>query len=198
MPRRRDLRYWSDPGRAASKELAYNSPESPDLREQIDRDEEQLLAALRGRADYEKLSLCVKRLKSNAECLGFFDGFGSGSKIAKERLSKAETGDNAKIIALIRQKPFAGPTEIAEMIDEYNFRAREDHKPTIGWPFKGLATGHERRWTENVAVPRVKQRLADLKRKAWRSMYAAQLNQPRFLRPAESATRQYDSDEGPG
>ena len=187
MPKRRKVQYWSELGRKTAEEFAYTSPMSEDLKGQVGRDEEALVAALSGRDDRATLVNCLKRLKTNANCMGFFEGFGTGYGIAKERWSTTSVNDT-RIIDIIKRRPFAGPTEICELIDAYNAKAR-DKKEIIGLPFRDLKTDDPRAWTDKAAVPKVKQRLSELKRKAWRTMYASEFKEPRFIDPKEVAKR---------
>lgn len=190
MPKRRKVQYWSEPGRKTAEEFAYTSPMSGDLKEQIGRDEEALVAALSGRNDRATLINCLKRLKTNANCMGFFEGFGTGYGIAKERWSTKPSDNDAMIIDIIKRRPFAGPTEICELIDAYNAKAKDKKERIIELPFRDLKTGDARAWTDRAAIPKVKQRISELKSKAWRSLYASEFQQPRLVDLGEVAQRE--------
>lgn len=189
---KKTVRYWSKSGRRAAEELSFTSPMSPEIQEQIDRDEQALIEALRGREGGEDLIQRVKRLRSNSNTQGFFDGYGSGYNIARAQGAEKPSGDDAKIIELINEYPHAGLEEIAERIDEYNIRTT-DGKARIGFPFKGLTVSNKNLiWKENIKVPKVKQRIADLKGRAWRSLYASQFDEQRFIDPTIAAERKLD------
>jgi hypothetical protein len=198
MPKRRKVKYWLEPGRRAAEEFAYTSPMLQDLLEHINRDEQALLTAFRDREDCEKLTQRLQRLRSNAHFHGFFEGFVTGHRIAREKFKPKKLKPNdSKIIGLIKQHPDAGPTEICEMIDEHNIRAKDSkhEERVIAFPFDDLkSVDKERVWTKNASVPKVKQRISDLKRKAWLSLYASQFEQPRFIGPVESSEHNRDRE----
>jgi HPt (histidine-containing phosphotransfer) domain-containing protein len=192
---KKTVEYWSEPGRRAAEELAYTSPMSTEIEEQISRDQEALVAALRGQENGDELIQCVRRLKSNAGSLGFFNGYGNGYNIAREQYEEKPLDDDSIIIDLIKKRPYAGPTEICEMIDEYNHRAKEKNKRIIGFPYPELKLKTEdqgRVWTENAGVDKVTTYIADRKRRAWRSLYASQFKEPRFVDPTTAAGRELD------
>jgi hypothetical protein len=190
MPRHRKLANWSESGRGAAEEFAYTPPMAEELKEQIRRDEEKLAAALRVSDDAAKLIECLKRLKSNAKFLGSTEGFGTGYAIAKEHFSAKVPGCDSMIIDIIKQHPEAGPTEICELIDDYNYRAKDRNELTIDLPYDDLKAGHEHAWTHSATVPKVKQRISELKSKAWRSLYASEFQQLHFVDPVEAAQRE--------
>jgi hypothetical protein len=203
MPKRRKIKYWSEPGRRAAEEFAYESPVSKEMKEHVLRDEQELLAAFSGRDDCQQLSWCLKRLMTNIKNCGFFDGFGTGFGIAQERFSRKKPSvRDSMIIDLYKEHPYAGPTEMCDIIDEENIRTKDKNdkrdksdekdknEPIIYFPYPALKTVDEVHvWAEHAKVKKVKQLLNDLKRTAWRRLYASQFDEPHFLSPAESAKR---------
>lgn len=133
------------------------------IEEEMHADQARLHAVFAQRADGLELADCLLRYYENvagfAHYNGFRRGYNVGIKVGKDEREVA-------IVRVIRKKLRATPIEICELIDKHNSRLEDlKDKMRIPLPWPELAK-HHTRWAEVKHIPKVKNYLVRIRKKA--------------------------------